>query len=186
MSAGAWVPARAGALPLVDDQPGEQFQRVIRHLRCYGGGVEGHPQAPADRLPDQVGDAVDLVLQEQYIPRCKTAERLIHKRLGQAGVGAAVEENAVFPGFRHLDDGVPAGLVQGADQAGIHPVALQRVQERRAARPHQTGVPDLQAGLGGGDGLVQPLAGRNGRSAPGRQGSRRGGRSGPPDRYNPN
>ena len=106
-------------------------------------------------LLHDVGDLVDLVLEHQEIPGLKVLHGRIHLLPGDLLIGPAEEQDAVLSVTVSLDDGVPRLARHMGDQAHIHPRLPHHVQQKfSVALAHGSGVPDLHAALGQGDGLI--------------------------------
>ena len=78
---------------------------------------------------------------------------------GRHGVVCAAEkQNRVLRAFIHLNDRVAAAARHGADEARVHAVRPERVEQQAAVLADEPGVKDGKSGPRCGDRLVQPLA----------------------------
>ena len=85
-------------------------------------------------------------------------KHLVHKRVRELMVGAAVENDAVLPGFVHLNDGVAVCALAIADKFDMHARGRHFFAQKLSLAADEARVVDLCAGAGQRNGLVQALA----------------------------
>ena len=77
---------------------------------------------------------------------------------GDSHVFTREHDDAVLTVFIHLDNRMGGGARRAFDQLRAHAVTVKRVKQHAAVLTQHAGVVNLAARLGGGDGLVKPLA----------------------------
>ena len=123
-----------------------------------GRGVEHDAHPPPGRLLHDIGQAVDLVLQDEIVPGLKVLQRPVCLLMGDLLIAAAKKQNAVLPGGIHLNDGMAAGTIADGHEGGVHAAVPQGIRQNGSVTADPSGMTDRASGAGGGDGLIEPLA----------------------------
>ena len=154
----AAFPGQLRSFRLVDKipihRPCGQRRQVFRERR----GVEHHRQPAGVRCVDEPLHTVNFVLQQQNVPRRKRRERFNHLFFAYKAVCAAIQQNAVFAAFLHLDDGVSGRSGNGPYIPRVHTLIPQKVQKKHTVRADAACVKHLRARTRQRHRLVEPLA----------------------------
>ncbi len=67
-------------------------------------------------------------------------QRIIDILGGHKLIGPAADDDAILPGWVHLDDGVPLGSVAALQKRGVHAVIFQIITKDFAAGAQHPGV----------------------------------------------
>ena len=110
------------------------------------------------RLPQDMGDGADLILQYQQVAFPKIREHLVGKGRRDPLVGTSVKQDAVLPCGIDLDDGVAAAAVHLTDIPGVHPAVREHFSQLSAVRADAARVVHLCPRTGKRERLVEPLA----------------------------
>ena len=146
------------AFHLVENQPTDLAQVAVQKPFIKGGGIQRDPHSLMSCRLDCVVNIGNFILQKQYVTAVKIGDYLIDVFCGHAGVGTAVNHDAVLPLFIHLDNGVSGGLIDLLQETDIHTGVAKHGTEHLAVSSDTAGMIDLRAGFGEGDGLIQSLA----------------------------
>ena len=117
-----------------------------------------------------IGQKVDLVLQQQHVSPIAGRQHLVGKRLRDLQVRAAIKQDTVLPLLVHLDDRVPAGLIELTDETGIGTARGEKVEQHAAVPPDTAGVEDRRTRPGERDRLVEAFAAAEAYQPVGREG----------------
>ena len=155
----AVLPGELRRFHAVEQEQVDAFQREVQHARFHRRGVERDVHAPRMRLPHDVRQLVDLVLQQQPVARAEMLQCFVHLCFGDRAVRAAVQQDAVIPLAVVLDDGAAGAFVlRDAHIFRVHACGLQFFQQEAAVFAGRARHPGLRARARQRYGLVQPLA----------------------------
>jgi len=151
-------PGQGAALDLVHDEPVDLLKRVAFDAFVEGGRVEGDLHALRVAAVHDVGDEVDLVLQNRDVAGLEVREHLVDPALRELLVRAAVGDDAVLAVLVDLDDRVAARAFAGFHEVGVHALLAQLFSQESALLPDDADMVRPRARLRQRDGLVEPLA----------------------------
>lgn len=147
------------ALDFVDEEAVDLIQGGGQDVFVDGGGVEVDVELAFGGLFHHLMEAGDFILEEDEVPFFKMGEDGIHIGRIDGPVGPAGNDDGVVPLAVDLDNRVARGEGGPAHKVGMDVGGLEGMDQAVSVLfPNQARMPNLPAGPGDGDGLVEALA----------------------------